>query len=356
MKKALRTIMVVAILSLLALSGCGMMDTAQLPHKNSEKWRTFDPNDYGITITKNQNGSLSYRWSLDAEFDEEDNVIPYWKQWGNYYGTRTVKGCLNENTYPVIFDTGCNPMLILSEKIVTKNDLAVFFFDPGNKETGSAFVLVDSLKIGSFELNNYPCGLWKYRPQLQLLGLPIHEPELIVLPLAIMRQFSYFKFDNVKKQLSFSKSASFDPADNSQWLFLPFRYEGLHLVLDVSIEGIETTLMLDTGADYQLELNESVIQELFKKRRDFEKAWKKTIRFYGPYSDGLIDYKRFTAKKLQFADHTLSRVKLIYSDRHEDKKYQGVIGAKLFEKTVMVLDFENNLMWVKKAEGSRFEE
>ena len=316
----------------------------------------FDPNDYDIKIERKENGSLSYSWSFDVNFDEENNVIPYWKPWGKRCCSCSVKGYLNENRYPVVFDTGCNPMLIISEKIVKENDLAVFFFTPEHKETSDAFVLVDSLKIGSFELTNYPCGLWSYHPQLRLLGLPIYEPEMIIIPLDMMRHFNYFKFDNVQRELSFSATTSFEPADNSRWLAMPFRYEGLHLVLDVSIEGIQTTLMLDTGADFQLKLNESVVKKIFEKRSDFKKVWKKTTHFYGPYESGMTTEKQFTAKNFRFANQTLVRVKLIYSDSNENEQYQGIIGAKLFDKTVMVLDFEKNLMWVKKAKDSRFEE
>lgn len=356
MKKTLRTVIVVTVLSLLILSGCGVVEMAQLPHKNPEKWPTFDPNDYGVEIKRKENGSFSYHWSLDAKFDEDNNVIPYWKPWGKSFGSHTVKGYLNGNTYPVIFDTGSNPMIILSEKIVTENDLAVFFFDPENKETSDGFVLVDSLKIGSYELTNYPCGLWNYRPQLRFLGLPLPEDEMIIIPLDMMRQFNYFKFDDLQRELSFSKTTSFAPADKAEWLALPFRFEGLYLMLDVSIEGIPTTLMLDTGAYYQLELNESIVQEIFKKRQDFEKAWKKTKHFYGPYSDGITASRKFTAKNVRFANQTLERVKLIYADTHDNESFQGVIGSKLFDKTVMVLDFKQNLMWVKKAKGSCFEE
>ena len=215
---------------------------------------------------------------------------------------------------------------------------------------------MDSLKTGSFELTNYPCGLWNYHPQLRLLGLPIYEPEMIIIPLDMMRHFSYFKFDNIQQELSFSKTTSFEPVDRSRWLTMPFRYEGLHLVLETSIEGIPTTLMLDTGADFQLKLNESVVKKIFENRSDFEKAWKKTTHFYGPYESGMTTEKQFTAKNFRFDDQTLNRVKLIYSDSNKDEQYQGVIGADLFDKTIMVVDFEKNILWIKKAKGSRFEE
>lgn len=355
MKKTSKIFTIIAILTLLTLPGCGIVTSTQRPHKNPETWRTFDPNDYGIEVTKGENGSISYRWNLDAGFDEDNNAIPYWKPWGRFTDGPAAKGYLNGNAYQVIFDTGCNPMLVVSEKIVTENDLAVLFFKSENKGSSRALVLVDSLKIGSFELTDYPAGLWRYHPQLKLLGLPLPEHEIILIPLVMMQQFKYFKFDDLQKEISFSKQFSFEPEEDSDWFSLPFRMEGLHLLLDIPIEGIETTLMLDTGADYQLELGESVVQEIFKKRSDFDKAWKRTVHYYGPYADGLVDCKKFTAKNLKFSDRTLNRVKLIYSDRYEDKKYQGVIGAKLFDKTIMVLDFENNLMWVKKAKGSRFE-
>jgi hypothetical protein len=348
MKTSIKTLTIVTSLFLLTLSGCGMVELAQVPHENVENWRTFDPNDYGIEIIREEDGSTSYSWTGDADFNEEDNVLPYWKH-SRALIDNVVKGQLNENTYPVIFDTGCNPMLVISERLVTENDLPVFFCDPDNKQTSFALAIADSLKIGSFELTDYPCGLWSHKAEFRLLGLPIHKPKWIIIPLNMMRQFNYFKFDNLNKEVSFSKASSFVPADKSEWFSVPFRIEGLYLLLDVPIEGMEITFRLDTGAGYQLELDESVVQELFKKRPDFEKAWKKTIYLYGPYEGGKTTEKKFTAKNIHFLNQKFDRVELIYTDINQDKGYQGVIGFEFFEKTVMVLDFKKNLMWVKKT-------
>lgn len=353
--KIILTISVAVIL--LAFSGCGMLDMAQVPHKDVENWRTFDPNDYDIKIVRKENGTISYEWSLGAHLGEEVNILPYWKHSKAFLNDNYVEGQLNGNTYPVIFDTGCNPVLVISEQLVTENDLPVFFVMPEDKNNSSALAIADSLKIGSFELKEYPCVLWRSRAEFRLFGVPIHKPEMILVSLNIMRQFSYFKFDGIQDELSFSKQSSFEPEIAAEWLSLPFRFEGLHLLLDISIEGIETTLMLDTGAGYQLELSESFVQELLKKRHDFKKTWKKTTHYYGPYADGKVKQKKFTAKQLQFANQTLNRVEIVYGDHpfQQGKPFEGTIGSELFENTIMVLDFENNMMWIKKAKGSRFE-
>lgn len=356
MKTSIETLTIAGSLLLLTLSGCGMVDLVQVPHENVENWRTFDPNDYGIKIIRKEDGSISCSWTHDADFNEEDNVLPYWKHRGAFIMSNVVKGQLNGTTYPVIFDTGCNPMIVISERLVTENDLPVFFFKPDNKQSSFALVIADSLKIGSFELTDFPCGLWNHKAEFRMFGLPIHKPELIIIPLVIMRQFNYFKFDDLNKEVSFSKSSSFAASDKSEWFSLPFRIEGLYLLLDLSIEGMETTLRLDTGAGYQLKLDESVVQELFKKRPDFAKAWKKTIYLYGPYAGGKTTGKKFTAKNIHFSNQKLDRTELIYASINQDKGYKGFIGFDFFEKTVMVLDFKKNLMWVKKAKGSRFEQ
>ncbi|MBW8036403.1 MAG: hypothetical protein FVQ79_12440 [Planctomycetes bacterium] len=351
-----KILIIITTLSLLPLSGCGMVELAQLPHEKVENWRTFDPNDYDIEIIRKDDGSTSYNWTRNTDFNEKDNVLPYWKHSGALFKNNVIEGQLNGKAYPVIFDTGCNPMIVISERLVTESDLPVFFFKPDNKQSSFALVIADSLKIGSLELTDYPCGLWSHKAEFRIFGLPIHKPELILIPLNMMRQFNYFKFDNLNKEVAFSKASSFAAADKSEWLSLPFRIEGLYLLLDVSIEGMETTLRLDTGAQYQLKLDESIVQELFKKRPDFAKAWKKNTYLYRPYAGGKITGKKFTAKSIHFSNQKLDRVELIYADINQDKGYQGIIGYELFEKTVMVLDFKKNLMWVKKAKGSRFEQ
>jgi len=355
MKTTSKSIIFVTILLLMILCGCGIIGLKQIPHKNAETWRTFDPNDYGIEIQREENGSVSYTWSMDATLNEDMNIMPYWNPWGDVIGVPSVKGYLNENPYPVIFDTGCNPLLILGEKIVIENDLAVYFFNPQDIQNSGGLVIADSLQIGSLELIDFPCGLWEHRAQFEVLGVPIYKPEIMIMPLVMMRKFNYFKFDDIQKEISFSEISSFVPENTSEWLSLPLKFDGLYLLLDVPIEGIDTELRLDTGAGYQMKLDISVIEKLFETRPDFEKAWKNTTYLYGPYEGGKSTEKKFTAKNLQFDGLKLDRVKIIYSNTDQDEQCHGVIGAELFKKTIMVLDFENNLMWVKKAKNSRFE-
>lgn len=356
MKKMTKTLIITFSLYLLTLAGCGMVDLAQLPHTDAENWRTFDPNDYGIRRIDKSGGTISYTWDHDAEFGETECVLPYWQPAGRMIDMQSVKGRLNGKAYPVIFDTGCNPVIILSKKIVSENDLPVYSLNPDDIQNSTALVIADSLEIGSFKLTDYPCVLWRHRAEFRFLGLPIHKPELIAIPLDMMSRFNYFKFDNLNKELSFSKVFAFLPDDASGWISIPFRIEGLFLLLEVPIENRNTTLRLDTGAGYELQLDESVVKELFNVRPDFQKARKRTTYLYGPYEDGKTAEKTFTAKNLHFGDRTMNRVRLIYSERIDDEGYEGTIGYEFFDDTVMVLDFEKRLLWIKKEMGSFFEE
>ena len=53
MKTTIKTLTITLSLCLLTLSGCGIIDMAQVPHEDVENWRTFAPNDYGIKIVRN---------------------------------------------------------------------------------------------------------------------------------------------------------------------------------------------------------------------------------------------------------------------------------------------------------------
>jgi hypothetical protein len=351
------------ILCLAALSGCSVLiRPALVPNRHVERWDVIDPNDYDIRVTETEDGSKTYHWNRSVTVDDQMQPIPYWDR-KNYLNPAVVRGQLNGTTYVVIFDTGNNLGVLIEDIQINRHDLGVFFFNSENKNASDGLAIAASLTVGPLTFENYPCSFLKYRAEHRLLGiLPIHRFQWVIMPLQVISSFRYVEYNQLSKELTISLEDPFVPQDASEWLQYPFEIDKNRILITTFIEDIQAVLFLDTGASGELELSQTLVEQLYEKRPDLRTARKKNVSVYTPYADGVIKGKRFTAKNLRFAESCLTDVELIYKTAYSRKTHfpyddtNGTIGLGLFGQTAMVLDFETNRMWVKKAEGSPFEQ
>ena len=356
MKALPRTLsIIIAISSLLTLCGCSfIIQPVYVPNRSVDQWNIVDPNDYHIQSVKHENGSNYYKWNLKPEFDEENQTVPYWSR-KSYLNPATVKGQLNGKTYPVVFDTGNSISVFIEDIQINRHDLGVIFFHENNKQNSDGLAIANSLKAGPLEFENFPCSFKSHHPEYRLFGLlPIHRLQMIVMPLGIMSELSYIQYDQINKELVVSPESIFVPEDKSEWISFPFEINDRRILLKTEIEGLQVVLFLDTGADYGLELNQTIVEELFEKRPDFKKARKQKTILHTYYEGIEEKVEKFNATNLHIADYNFDNVNICYGKNSDSKKHfpykgtDGTIGIELFQKTVMVLDFENRLMWVKK--------
>ncbi|MBW8036072.1 MAG: hypothetical protein FVQ79_10690 [Planctomycetes bacterium] len=253
----------------------------------------------------------------------------------------------------MIFDTGCTPPIMVQDIHVGENNLPVFFFDSEKKKSGLA--IAKSIKSGSLIFESIPCLFFGESPRWTLLGVPVTRETHFVIGLPTIKGFRYCKFDQINNRVQLSAKTVFTPKNIEDWVTYPFELKGVHLLLDIPIEGIETTLMLDTGACMELQLSDTSSEKLYEKREDFKKAWKFKTRLFVPHMNREVHALKFDAKHLMLGGHVLNKVKVFSAPMIKDiAGYDGIIGMKLFKKTAMVLDFDKNLMWVKKTKGSLF--
>jgi len=353
----------IVCVSLLTAAGCGIIvQPALVPNRNVEHWTVADPNAYGISVTKTED-TFFYAFSQTADFNADRAILPYRRTDILSLSPAAVNGSLNGRTYFTLFDTGASPGIFIEDAQINRHNLPVLFWSPQNKKESGGLAIVNKLNLGPVQLTDFPCSFMKHHAEHRLLGLvPIHRFEWIIVPLDIMCQFGHIEFNQVEKHLRISETDPFVPDDNSQWIMLPFgiaKAGGVrHLLLKTRLEGVDVMLYLDTGANYDFELNSSLVEQLYETRPDFRRAWKRSATHYGPYAGGIKKGKKFTAKQLRLADHVLRSAKISFVKSPDDDPtlYDGTIGLGLFSKTVMVLDFKQNLMWIKKQKGSRFED
>lgn len=342
------------------LAGCSPIRLSRSPHKNAEHWTTFDPNNFDIRVETDNKGVTSYHGNRDYRCDDTI-VLPYWKSKQVFLGVPIVKGQLNGTPYPVIFDTGCSPIVLISDVHINKHQLPVLFFSPNDKPNSPGLAIVENLTIGSLQLENYPCFFSNYSADIRFFGLPAGLSEAIIMPLEIMSAFRYVQYDQINNELSFSNTQSFMMEDPSAWMTFPFEITGediQRIILTIPIEGISTRLFLDTGGASQLELDNEIVQQLFEKRPELRQTRKGKTKTITPYGSGEKTSLKMAVKKLQFGDTVIRKLTILYDKIPGDKQnsaFQGTIGIDLFRNTIMVLDFENKVLRVKKTKKCLFE-
>lgn len=361
MKTAVSRILIIA--AAICFSGCSILfQPALVANKHVDRWPVIDPNDYNIHVTKQADGSKEYGFTFEAGFDDEKQILPYWRGISSFPNPAVVRGELNGKAYDVIFDTGNNLGVFIEDVQINEHHLGVLFFNEENNAAGGGLAIVDSLKAGPLTFENYPCNFLSQHAEFRLLGiLPVYRYRWIAMPIQLISKFSYIEYNQIDRELCISREAPFAVEDTSAWITVPFEIDERRILVRSSIEGIPMTLFLDTGSDSELELAGAAVEPLFEKRTDFAKARKRTGATYAPYAGGMAKVRKFTAKNLRWADHDVRNVEIFYrkkfspQDQFPSEGTDGTIGLGLFRKTVMVLDFQNNLMWVKKAKWSRFE-
>lgn len=343
------------------LSGCSfIIQPALVPNRNVDKWTVADPNSYGIECIKSGDGTYRYSWNHTISFDPNHAAIPYYGRHSVWQIASAVCAQLNGRDYFTVFDTGASPFIMIEDTQINRHKMPVLFFDPQNKLDSYGLAFADSLRVGPIEYKNAPCFFLKYHAEHRLLGLvPVHRFEWIVLPLDLMSAFGCIEFDQVANKIRISEAEPFTPDSPSEWITFPFEIRKTNisrLLFKIPLEGIEATLFLDTGAAFQLNVLPDLMRRLYQKRPDLEKQSSRRKDMYSPYAGGVIKSKKFTAGDFHFADQTFSKVEIFYPEKDPDPAppFDGTIGINLFYNTLMVLDFKQNLMWVKKTKGSLF--
>jgi hypothetical protein len=324
--------------------------------------RLIDPNDgpYSIEVIRRKDGRHDYLWEIDSKIMQtHTGRINYHK----LYSTNrfmVVEGRVGNGskTYPVVLDTGASQPVFVKESHVTDNNLAIFPMQT-KISNGYKFGLchLPKLQIANVTLVDWPCLYLERRSKSELFGLSIAKDhasdDSIILGLPALREFKYIVFDNVRKEVEFSYNELFKPEQSELWEQYPLSIEedfhgNAFLFVKIPIAGEESELQLDTGSGRGLALSEELWEGLREKIHDVKLT--KGRDFY-PYI-GWLACRRAVIPTLEVGNRTVSNAELSVfpSDSPIVEDCEGLLGMQYFQDTIMVLDFENELMWVKNSQ------
>jgi len=352
----------IVILSLCFQTGCSTVALNAGSLEDRADLSLIEPNagPYSIEVIQRNDGSCDYLWEIDSRI-VQDNTCRV-KYHNLYSASRfmVVEGAVQNtgNRYPIVLDTGASQPIFVKDTHVLENKLAIYPMKI-NKLNGHSLGLcyLPELQIGSVTLTDWPCLYLEPCTKLGLFGLSIaggvSQDRTIILGLPALREFKYIIFDNINKEVEFSYNEIFESKELQLWERYTFSIEEdfhgnafLFVMIPVAAEQIE--LQLDTGSGRGLALAEDLWEQIRMKIPNVK--LKKTTESY-PYF-GHLACKQAVVPEFRLGRRTVknARISIFPNDSPLMDQSQGLLGMQYFHDTVLVLDFERNLMWVRNPQ------
>ena len=256
----------------------------------------------------------------------------------------------NGKRYPLILDTGTSICLFVNDLHVIENKLPIIPLRSSNAQVGWGRCFLPKLKIGDLSLVDWPCFYKEQHTEVQFFGLPLSKDKAIVAGLGALRKFKYIAFDSINEEVELSKEKIFEPTDPLTWLKYPFSIEedfggNAFLLVKIPIAGENADIQFDTGSGRGLSLSEDLWHKIQNKYKRIRLSKGKDLY---PYM-GLLSCKKGVIPELEFGDLIVknAHVSVFPNDSPVVDQGSGLVGMQYFLDTVVVLDFERNLMWIK---------
>jgi hypothetical protein len=266
-------------------------------------------------------------------------------------GRMVVEGRIGSNgkKYPIVLHTRCSITCIVTDEHVIENKLPIYYL--GTNPTYSAdmgLCKLPKLHMGKMLMVDLPCLYIERRRATQIFGVTVAYDESILVGLQILQAFKYVMFDNVNGEVEFSPREIFEPVHPELWKSYPFSIkekssENDALFVTMTVAGEEVELMLDTGSSGWLEFSGQTWKKLRSKIPGI-KLRNSTCRYAFLKSQPC---RRGVIKELDLGGRTFKNVRIAVLIDENAINREALIGMRCFRDTVMVLDFERNLLWVK---------
>jgi len=340
-------------------AGCQMVVVNGNRLENKAEIYSVNPDNL-ITVTnwvKNSNTDLNIGCRIDKATMQQDT----WRiKYHNSYSKNrwmAVEGEFgNGNKYPIILDTGASIGLFVNDIHIKENKLPIHPLTSNNDSVGWGMCHLPELHIGQATLVNWPCFYQEQHTEVQLLGLPLARDKAAIAGLQALRMFKYITFDSIREEVEFSLGTIFEPENSDSWAKYPFTIEedlggNSFLYVTIPVAGEETELQLDTGSGRGLAIAEELWEKMYNKTQPVKLHKGRDLY---PYIGWLL-CKRGVIPVLELGNRVVkdAMISVFPNDSPILDESSGLIGMQCFQDTVMVLDFERRLMWVKAPQSLR---
>ncbi|MDD5064412.1 MAG: hypothetical protein PHQ35_06590 [Phycisphaerae bacterium] len=361
-----RVLIILLALGLGTTAGCSIRTTGFNTESltNRPGISLIDPNNgpYSIKVMSRNDGGLDYFWEIDSQIEQ---ARPCRVKYHRLYSTRgfmVVEGRVGEGgrMYPVVLDTGASQSIFVKDTHVLDNKLPIYPMQTGKAGLNGfdlGLCYLPELQIGNMALVDWPCLYLERHAKPELFGLSIAHDDIkddtIIVGLPVLQEFKYVLFDNVGKEAEFSYNEPFEPGETRLWERYPLSIEedfrgNAFLFVSIPMCGEEIELQLDTGSGRGLAVREELWEKMSEKIRNVNL---KNGRDLYPYI-GLLPCERGIIREFEMGERVVKNLEISVfpNDSPLVKGCRGLLGVQCFQDTVMVLDFENKLMWIKNPQ------
>lgn len=255
----------------------------------------------------------------------------------------------NGKIYTAWIDTGYGGSVMTNGITIIENDLAICPLGQNLRKEFVGICHLPRLEIGQAIIINPPCKYLQIHWQWDVLGLHLWKQKGVVVGLKLLRRFSYVSFDNINKEMELSLEEPFEPKQANKWQSYPLKIEkdesgDSRLMVDIPVGGENLHIMFDTCGRYGMVVGPELCKKISAKGG---KVKVRKSRLATGFL-GWVECRRAKVAQLDVAGTEIKNAEVIILDK--DSPYlagEGYISMKYFEKSVVVLDFERNLMWIK---------
>ena len=248
----------------------------------------------------------------------------------------------NVRKYIAYLDTGCPGTFILTSDIILDNKLPIL---PLQNFTFQGFCRIPVLNIGSAQIKDAVGFYHEQQWQFRIFNIPLYKHPAIILGRDFINSFDYVKFDNVNQEVIFSKDEAFKPDNPRVWASYPFTEDPNRdntIMVQMSINGKVFEVAFDSCGDKPgLRLNEKDWQ-IINQKSSIKRLRKSN---YYSYQAGYVSFQKATVSEILVGEKILKDTDVLISD---DPEHLSVISLGYFQDTIVVLDYVNNLMWIRK--------
>lgn len=306
---------------------------------------------YEIEIIERADGRLDYFWQIDSSIEHSGiSRLPYHNAHRRYkFAVVDGRIGISGRRYPVIIDTGSSQPIVLSKSHVKENGLAELKMNTSRGKIGLCYL--QELVLGDVKLKDWPCLSFKPRAWSNTFKIAAENNNFVIVGMPVLREFRYVRFDNISNYVEFSFEQRFDPEDANSWSNYPITVEedwvgNTYLLVRIPVEGKEVELQLDTGSGRGLAVSQKLWDSITLKRQPAQ--LKKSSETY-PYI-GKFRCLRGKADSLEVGNRIVAdaQISVFADDCPLVEDSGGLLGMQLFSDTALVIDFEKDMLWIKK--------
>jgi hypothetical protein len=305
----------------------------------------MDPNHVIFEIISQETNRVNVKWEKTQIHHQGRCRV---KMRENSSNTQVFAEVDNGKIYPLVIDSGATTYLAANDSLVLDASLEIFPIYELGKNIGGLCHL-KQLKIGTLTIVHPACEYWLAHYERRVLGHTIWQEKKFNLGLDLMKEFSYILIDNVTREVEFAANTLFNPKDPNKWHQYPMTIgqdekPNSGLIVDIPFTGQLQHMKLDTGAGPGLILTENIWTTISK---DLQISHQKKERLATPLS-GWLPCKMIAVEQLIIGNITINDATiLVIADDNPYGQDEFTLGMGYFKETVIALDFECNLLWIK---------